>query len=562
MMGPLRRHQNAALKRINLELSCRRKLDCEECVRTMNDGRASAEESDRECRGGGQLSARRTAMSAVDVASIRGLSADERSARYKLVGLKMGERLRLENKLRQLETELPAIDLSDHNQDDSGSTSCPGAEGWPDVYYVVHEPRVAVRAAPSVAAKLVGARAAGSQVIGTPTENGWLKLFAPTLDEEDQFILIDGAHICLPRLLEYACSSCAPLEPLGGREKLVPPAANAFGYNIMLEAHGRPSGSSLDFKAGRLPGLPLEPPPLLHMPLRDGGSFCQQTDASACARLAVRTLARRGFCLCSTALSPQLLAAARQEMEELNASGALQAGHIAGDVDPRLQGHALFTPEYKLPESERTSIRSDHCTFLSHHLHGLDFHEKAPPPDATHARDGQYPALVQLQSLLNDFGSSLGAQLGGGPRDVNAYPMRFASEKAAPPAIRGHSDMQCSCYRDRTSKYNAHVDNAGGAKNDGRIISMILYLNDDEWADLDGGALRVYLPEAVAELEGLQPASRTPFVDVQPSGGTLCIFRSDRVWHSVQPPRRPRFALTVWLLAHDPPEGSRQLCYF
>ena len=70
--------------------------------------------------------------------------------------------------------------------------------------------------------------------------------------------------------------------------------------------------------------------------------------------------------------------------------------------------------------------------------------------------------------------------------------------------------MQCSCYRDRTSKYNAHVDNAGGAKNDGRILSMILYLNDD----FEGGETKFY---AGAKLEDL-------VASVAPVAGSALLF--------------------------------------
>ena len=39
-------------------------------------------------------------------------------------------------------------------------------------------------------------------------------------------------------------------------------------------------------------------------------------------------------------------------------------------------------------------------------------------------------------------------------------------------------------------------------------------------------------------------------VEVEPSGGTLVIFESRRVWHEVLPSmRRLRFALTLWVYA-------------
>lgn len=102
----------------------------------------------------------------------------------------------------------------------------------------------------------------------------------------------------------------------------------------------------------------------------------------------------------------------------------------------------------------------------------------------------------------------------------------------------------------------ADLDNVGGAHSDGRLLSLVLYLNDAWDGARDGGALRIHLPEAVARAEGFEPERQTPYVDVYPRAGMLAVFRSDRVLHEVRPPERPRFALTVWLLVENPREGG------
>ena len=119
--------------------------------------------------------------------------------------------------------------------------------------------------------------------------------------------------------------------------------------------------------------------------------------------------------------------------------------------------------------------------------------------------------------------------------------------------------MQITCYAGVAARYKPHLDNMGGAQSDGRLLSLVCYLND-EWNDEDGGALRIHLPSSVAGAAGLQPEKQTPFVDVYPRLGTIAVFRSDRVLHEVRPPKRSRYAVTVWLVADNPSHANA--CYF
>ncbi|HZQ61622.1 MAG TPA: 2OG-Fe(II) oxygenase [Casimicrobiaceae bacterium] len=66
---------------------------------------------------------------------------------------------------------------------------------------------------------------------------------------------------------------------------------------------------------------------------------------------------------------------------------------------------------------------------------------------------------------------------------------------------------------------------------DARVISVILYLNA-QWTALDGGALRIHLPDSAME--------------VFPTGGMLVAFASERFEHEVLPARRERIAITGW----------------
>ncbi len=81
--------------------------------------------------------------------------------------------------------------------------------------------------------------------------------------------------------------------------------------------------------------------------------------------------------------------------------------------------------------------------------------------------------------------------------------------------------------------YRKHFDRF---RNDGRrTLSSVLYLNDG-WKNGDGGALRLHLDDR----------GSTYHVDVQPAGGTLVLFLSDRFAHEVLPARRERLSLTGW----------------
>ncbi|MDD3447661.1 MAG: 2OG-Fe(II) oxygenase [Gammaproteobacteria bacterium] len=82
--------------------------------------------------------------------------------------------------------------------------------------------------------------------------------------------------------------------------------------------------------------------------------------------------------------------------------------------------------------------------------------------------------------------------------------------------------------------YARHLDNFEGARH--RLVTCVLYLNGD-WAPGDGGELRLYT-------DGEDPARR---VDIEPRGGTLAAFLSERFPHEVLPARRDRLSLTGWL---------------
>ena len=82
--------------------------------------------------------------------------------------------------------------------------------------------------------------------------------------------------------------------------------------------------------------------------------------------------------------------------------------------------------------------------------------------------------------------------------------------------------------------YKEHADCYGRSHN-ARQLTCLLYCNPTWDVAADGGCLRI---------EAHNPKET---VDVPPLAGTLVIFDSARVFHSVQQSRRLRFAVTLWL---------------
>ena len=76
-----------------------------------------------------------------------------------------------------------------------------------------------------------------------------------------------------------------------------------------------------------------------------------------------------------------------------------------------------------------------------------------------------------------------------------------------------------------------------------RKYSLLLYLNRDGWSAKDAGQLRIHLDGGGDELaEGAEPN----FIDVDPLGGTLVLFKSELIPHEVLDTNSERFALVGW----------------
>lgn len=97
------------------------------------------------------------------------------------------------------------------------------------------------------------------------------------------------------------------------------------------------------------------------------------------------------------------------------------------------------------------------------------------------------------------------------------------------------SEFHYAVYNQGTF-YQRHID---AFKNDDRrTLSMVFYLNDEDWKDEFGGQLGLYLPnEDGTERE----------LNVLPVAGRMAIFDSKTIPHEVKMVNRTRYSITGWL---------------
>ena len=125
------------------------------------------------------------------------------------------------------------------------------------------------------------------------------------------------------------------------------------------------------------------------------------------------------------------------------------------------------------------------------------------------------------------------------------------------PALDEETEELMYAYYPKGGYYRRHRDAEPGSVSNWRKFSFLLYLNDKDWKQQDGGQLRIHRDSGDDEL----PAGELPnFVDVRPAAGTLVVFRSDQCPHEVLDTRRERMAIVGWFLSQEPtfPDEAKQ----
>jgi SM-20-related protein len=83
--------------------------------------------------------------------------------------------------------------------------------------------------------------------------------------------------------------------------------------------------------------------------------------------------------------------------------------------------------------------------------------------------------------------------------------------------------------------YKRHLDTF---KNDSRRkLSVVTYLNDENWQPEYGGELTIYVDE-----NGSEKA-----IDIYPVSGRVVVFESQQLEHEVKPVKRDRLSITGWI---------------
>jgi hypothetical protein len=93
---------------------------------------------------------------------------------------------------------------------------------------------------------------------------------------------------------------------------------------------------------------------------------------------------------------------------------------------------------------------------------------------------------------------------------------------------------------------------------DERELTIIIYLNNKDWDQSQGGNLKCYMNAEMSDVTG---KTATEIINIAPIGGRMVIFDSKRILHEVCPTNQRRRALTCWVGgSHSRNEWMRVLC--
>lgn len=145
-------------------------------------------------------------------------------------------------------------------------------------------------------------------------------------------------------------------------------------------------------------------------------------------------------------------------------------------------------------------------------------------------------AREELYTVLDNLRVDLSANSIFDQMDSNGELVR-----AAPALDKSLSELLYAYYP-KGGFYRRHTDAVQNSASVLRCYSLLLYLNDD-WKESDGGYLRIHLDSGGDFLpQGEEPN----YVDVEPEGGTLVLFKSDRIPHEVLDTNSERTAVVGW----------------
>jgi len=240
---------------------------------------------------------------------------------------------------------------------------------------------------------------------------------------------------------------------------------------------------------------------LLRNPWRLGSPSSEWHDSWAeqvCRTQDVEQLVQRGWVAVNGALEPSLVAAASAEFRTLHKASRLR------ESPGLINRGARFTWLRFAAEEERAHLRL--C----------------------------YPSLFEVSRRLCSLPSALAT------RDTSGLLARLRVDPTTKIAVHQPG-----------VRHRVHLDSHGGQDNL-RMVTCLLYLNEADFSERDGGAIRLYSELASGDASMSPPpvvSAATPHTDLVPLAGRLVLFQSRRLWHEVLPTERDRYVMTPWVPA-------------
>lgn len=218
----------------------------------------------------------------------------------------------------------------------------------------------------------------------------------------------------------------------------------------------------------------------------------------------IQELSSKGYVIIQDFLPPNLVDALREDVKTLRSSNKFNVAKIGQDSTNNLNMEIRVAETCFLGESKL-----------------LDMPNKA--------RQNIYDILDTLRVDLS--GNSL--------FDTNDSSGELV--KAAPALDKKLSEL-LYVYYPKGGFYRRHTDAVQNSASVLRSYSLLLYLNND-WKESDGGCLRIHLDSGGDFLPDIEERN---YLDVEPRGGTLVLFKSDQIPHEVLDTNAERTAIVGW----------------
>lgn len=217
----------------------------------------------------------------------------------------------------------------------------------------------------------------------------------------------------------------------------------------------------------------------------------------------LETLSTRGYVIVPNFLSQSLVNELRQDIISLRSSGAFKQAKIGQDSTNTLN----------------TDIRIAETCFLGRGRNELTSITSAGGNNSIRDRSGG------LYDILDNLRASLDTINNNGKLDPNLTELLYA-------------------YYPLGGYYRRHRDAIPNSASVLRKYSLLLYLNDETYdPTVDGGQLRMHLDGGGDECP---PGVPPNYIDVNPIGGTLVLFKSELIPHEVLNTNSERYALVGW----------------